>query len=199
MTGADEPPSRSASSLSDVVDHPDGCRWPRLIGTVWSRAARGAASNTRSSYSLVRTPPNADSAASRRGTWDHRQVDSPSSDRPALSRPAKAFRTFHALVAVVDLAALVYIWTCAVTGRHGRLLKPAIAALVVEGGALVVGGGDCPLGPLQAKIGDPVPLFELVLPSRAAKAAVPLLAAASVVGTALVLVRALTPEPGPLR
>jgi len=28
------------------------------------------------------------------------------------------------------------------------------------------GHGDCPMGPLQADLGDPVPLFELVLPPR---------------------------------
>jgi hypothetical protein len=57
---------------------------------------------------------------------------------------------------------------------------------MIEGAALAVGRGKCPLGPLQAKLGDPVPLFELVLPPRGAKAAVPVLAAASVAGIALV-------------
>jgi hypothetical protein len=35
---------------------------------------------------------------------------------------------------------------------------------------------------MQAEWGDPVPFFELVLPHRAAKAAVPVLAAVSIVG-----------------
>jgi hypothetical protein len=45
------------------------------------------------------------------------------------------------------------------------------------------------MGPLQRRLGDPVPFFELVLPPRAAKAAIPILAAVSVVGIALVVVR----------
>ena len=75
-------------------------------------------------------------------------------------------------------------------GRRGPLLTASVAALTVEAAALVAGRGSCPLGPLQTKLGDPVPLFELVLPPRAAKAAVPVLAAVSVVGIALVAIRA---------
>ena len=56
------------------------------------------------------------------------------------------------------------------------------AFLTAEGGGLVVGRGDCPMGPLQEQLGDPVPFFELVLPPRAAKAAVPILAGASIAG-----------------
>ena len=69
------------------------------------------------------------------------------------------------------------------------MLRASVVALLVEGAALVVGRGNCPLGPLQRRLGDPVPLFELVLPRRGAKAAVPLLAAISLVGIALVAVR----------
>jgi hypothetical protein len=53
----------------------------------------------------------------------------------------------------------------------------------------MIGGGDCPMGPLQAQMGDPVPFFELVLPPRAAKAAVPILATASVAGFLAVALR----------
>jgi hypothetical protein len=54
--------------------------------------------------------------------------------------------------------------------------------------ALVIGRGNCPLGPFQARLGDPVPLFELVLPPRAAKAAVPVLAAVTAAGVAALVV-----------
>jgi hypothetical protein len=42
---------------------------------------------------------------------------------------------------------------------------------------------------MQAKLGDPVPLFELVLPRRAAKAAIPALFVVAVGGLAGVLLR----------
>ena len=59
----------------------------------------------------------------------------------------------------------------------------------MEGAGLVVGRGDCPLGPLQERLGDPVPLFQLVLPPRGAKAAVPALAAVTVGGLVMLAVR----------
>lgn len=106
-----------------------------------------------------------------------------------LSRPAKAYRVFHAAWSVAGLASLGYIWACAATRRRDRRLWASIAFLSIEGGGLIVGGGDCPMGPLQAKLGDQVPFFELVLPPRAAKAAVPILAAASVAGFIAVALR----------
>ena len=120
---------------------------------------------------------------------DDHEVQTASVQRLPLSGAARALRAFHITIAGVDLAALGYIWACGVTGRRGRLLTASIAALLVEGGALVVGRGDCPLGPLQAKVGDPTPLFELALPTRAAKAAVPILVVVSLAGIAVVVVR----------
>jgi hypothetical protein len=55
--------------------------------------------------------------------------------------------------------------------------------------ALVIGRGNCPLGPFQARLGDPVPLFELVLPARAAKAAIPILAVVTIAGMAALVLR----------
>lgn len=75
------------------------------------------------------------------------------------------------------------------TRRRDRWLAASVGFLLVEGGALVVGRGDCPMGPIQEAWGDPVPFFELVLPPRAAKAAVPILAFATVAGMLAVLVR----------
>lgn len=111
------------------------------------------------------------------------------SEAAPLGPAAKAFRVAHALIAAIDLVGLGYLWTCAVTRRRDRLLRFSVAALLMEGVALVVGRGNCPLGPLQRKLGDPVPLFALVLPPRAAKNAVPVLTALSAVGLILLPVR----------
>ena len=53
----------------------------------------------------------------------------------------------------------------------------------------MVGRGNCPFGPFQARLGDPVPLFELVLPPRAAKAAVPVLTVITLAGMVAVALR----------
>ncbi len=90
---------------------------------------------------------------------------------------------------MVQLASLGYLWWCALTGRRDRLLDISIGALVVEGAALVVGRGDCPMGPFQHRLGDPVPMFELVLSPRAAKAAIPVLTGVSVAGLLALVIR----------
>lgn len=100
----------------------------------------------------------------------------------ALSTPARAFRAFHTLIAAGFLAAISYVWWCALTGRRDPALRLAVGALVVEGACVAANGGDCPLGGLQQRVGDPVPLFELVLPPVAARRAVPCLGAVAAVG-----------------
>jgi hypothetical protein len=104
-----------------------------------------------------------------------------------LTRAAQALRAVHVAIAGVELASLGYLWLCACTSRRDNLLRAAIAVVLVgEGVALLVGNGDCPLGPLQKRLGDPAPLLELILPRSAAKAAVPIFASATLVGTATV-------------
>jgi len=107
----------------------------------------------------------------------------------ALSPAAVAFRTVHAGIAVAFLAGIAHVWRCALTGRRDVLLRVAVASLAAEGVLVAVNDGDCPLGPLQARAGDPVPLFELVLSPRAAKRAVPALGAVTAAGIALLAVR----------
>ena len=106
-----------------------------------------------------------------------------------LGRQARAFRVAHAVFSFLQLAALAYVWFCAATRRRDRVLGVSAAALLVEGAALAIGRGDCPFGPLQTRLGDPVPLFELILPKRAAKAAIPALFTIAVTGLAGVLLR----------
>jgi hypothetical protein len=93
-----------------------------------------------------------------------------------------AWRAIHALIAVGFLAAIGYVWLCAITGRRGPALRAAIAGLVGEGLLVGLNHGDCPLGPLGGRLGDEVPLFELVLSPRAAKRAIPVLGGVAALG-----------------
>ena len=100
----------------------------------------------------------------------------------SLSPAALAFRAGHAVIAIGFLAAIADVWASALTGRRGPLLHASVAALVAEGVVVAANGGDCPLGGVQDRMGDPVPLFELVLPPRAARLAVPALGALTAAG-----------------
>jgi hypothetical protein len=110
-----------------------------------------------------------------------------------LSPAARAFRAGHAAIAMAFLGAIVYIWWCALTGRRDRKLRLAVGVLVTEGACVAANHGDCPLGPLQARSGDPVPLFELVLSPTAARRAVPALGVIAAAGLGLLVRRGSRP------
>ena len=117
--------------------------------------------------------------------------------RSTSAAPAKAalplavilWRAAHGLIAIGFLASIGYVWWCALSGRRGALLRSAIAALVSEGVLVVTNRGDCPLGPLADRIGDYIPLFELVLSPRAARRAVPTLGVVTAAGLGLLAAR----------
>jgi hypothetical protein len=106
-----------------------------------------------------------------------------------LSPAARAFRAAHGAIAVAFLGAIVYVWWCAVTGRRDRRLRLAVVALAAEGAVVAANHGDCPLGPLQQRLDDPIPLFELVLSPTAARRAVPTLGLIAGAGVALLVRR----------
>jgi len=84
-----------------------------------------------------------------------------------LSPGAIALRGAHAAISVAFLSAIAYVWRCALTGRRGPLLRVAVGALTGEGILVLANHGNCPLGGLQERLGDHVPLFELVMrPAR---------------------------------
>ena len=112
-----------------------------------------------------------------------------------LAPAALAFRAAHAAIAAGFLAAIGDVWASALTGRRGRELPVAVAALLTEGAVVAANHGDCPLGPLQERLGDPVPLFELVLPPRAARLAVPALGAVTAAGLAVIAGRTFRFDP----
>jgi hypothetical protein len=118
-----------------------------------------------------------------------REPSSPVVVWAALGGRARAWRVVHASWSVAQLWCLGDIWVSVLTRRRSRRLWAGVAFLAVEGGALIVGHGDCPVGPMQAEWGDPVPFFELVLPPPAAKAAVPVLAVVSLAGIAALALR----------
>jgi hypothetical protein len=107
--------------------------------------------------------------------------------RPTLA--VVLWRGFHAALALGFLGAIAEVWRAALSGRRSRRTTLAAASLLAEGAVVAANGGDCPLGPLGDRIGDETPLFELVLPPRAAKAAVPVLGLIAGTGILLAAIR----------
>ena len=74
-----------------------------------------------------------------------------------------------------------------------QVMTRAVAAVSglrsTEGAVVTANHGDCPLGPLQERLGDPIPLFELVLSPTAARRAVPTLGLITVAGLMLLVRR----------
>jgi len=60
---------------------------------------------------------------------------------------------------------------------------------MAEGAFVTANRGDCPLGRLQARLGDPVPLFELVLSPTGARRAIPVLGTVTAAGILVSLSR----------
>ena len=96
------------------------------------------------------------------------------------------WRAAHGSIALALLAAIAHVWRCALTGRRDRGLTLAVVALTAEGTVVGLNGGDCPLGPIGERVGDEVPLFELVLPPPAAKLAVPVLGIVAAIPIAII-------------
>ena len=99
------------------------------------------------------------------------------------------WRLTHGLITLGFVSAIAVIWRSALTGARSRWLRPAIAGVVGEGAVVVLNHGDCPLGPIGERVGDPVPFFELLLSPRAARRAVPVLGGFTALGIVLLAVR----------
>lgn len=123
-------------------------------------------------------------------------ADTPRVAWAQLPTGARLFRLAHFGWGAFNLAGLAWIWACAARRRRDKVAYASVALLSAEGVALVIGRGDCPFGPFQARLGDPVPMFELVLPPRAAKAAIPLLTFVSLAGIAALALRPPARSPG---
>ena len=106
--------------------------------------------------------------------------------RGTLSPAARLLRLAHTVITAVFLLAIADVWWCALSGRRGRLLRVAMASLTAEAALVGANHGDCPLGGLQQRVDDPVPLFELVLSPAAARRAVPVLGGIAGTGIAVV-------------
>jgi hypothetical protein len=95
------------------------------------------------------------------------------------------------LISLVFLSCMAVVYLGAWRGRADTVTVAAIGALCVEGVLVLLGGGNCPLGPLLRRLGDETPFFELFLPPPSGQARLTILAAVCVLGAVLLAIRTL--------
>ena len=98
-------------------------------------------------------------------------------------------RLLHGSITVFFTRCIVAIYYSALRRKRGALLYAATGALVVEGAVVMANGGDCPLGGIHRRYGDDRDFFELFMPRRLSKRAVPVLGTVAVCGIMLAFTR----------
>jgi len=107
-----------------------------------------------------------------------------------MTKKIYLLRLLHGLASLYFIGCLVYLYYAAVTGEATWFLVVALVSLAAEGYVVfVVNNGDCPLIHVQRKMGDNKPFFELFMPSKLAKQAIPCFAVLTWLAVALLLVR----------
>lgn len=98
-------------------------------------------------------------------------------------------RAAHGLITAFFVSYLSMIYYAAVTRRRRRLALAACLAVSAEGAVVFMNGGECPLGRVHRRFGDERTFFELLMPARMARHAVPVLSAVAAAGMALLALR----------
>jgi len=94
-------------------------------------------------------------------------------------------RLIHGLLSAFFLSCIGFVYYAAIADAHSRLAIVAALILLGEGAVVALNGGDCPLGTVHRRYGDEKAFFELFLPPRAAKLAIPILGGIAGLGIAL--------------
>jgi hypothetical protein len=95
-------------------------------------------------------------------------------------------RAIHGLLSAFFLACIGFVYYAAIADVDSPIAYAAAGALILEGVVVALNGGDCPLGGIHRRYGDEKAFFELLLPARAAKLAVPVLGTVTAAGIILV-------------
>jgi len=96
-------------------------------------------------------------------------------------------RAVHGLLSAFFLSCIAFVYYAAIADVDSPLVIAAVGALILEGLVVALNGGDCPLGGIHRRFGDEKAFFELVLPPRVAKLAVPALGAVAALGIVVLL------------
>ncbi len=99
-------------------------------------------------------------------------------------------RIIHGLFAGYFIICVLYIDYSALIFHVNLFLDIAIVSIFLEGFLVyIINNGDCPLAPLQWKLGDAIPFFNLFLPKKIAKLIIPFFTVMTFLGILLLLFR----------
>ena len=88
-----------------------------------------------------------------------------------------AIRIIHGVFTLYFIACLVYLYYAAITSTYDIFLAVAFVSLAIEGFAVyILNDGNCPLLHIHKAVGDEKTFFELFLPKRFARKAMPMFA-----------------------
>ena len=98
-------------------------------------------------------------------------------------------RVIHGIFALYFEVCLAYMYYAAFTSTYTIFLLVAVISLAIEGFTVfVLNGGNCPLIHIQRKVGDDTPFFELFFPPHIARRAIPIFAAITWLGVAVLII-----------
>lgn len=101
-------------------------------------------------------------------------------------------RVVHGLFALYFIFCLLYLYYAVLFSKIDSFLLIAVISLGIEGFLVfVVNKGDCPLIHIQRRIGDNTPFFNIFLPAKMAKKAVPFFSNITCIGVVLLIIRLL--------
>ena len=107
---------------------------------------------------------------------------------PANPSTIVLLRVLHGFIALIMIGAVAVVYRSAASQTYDAWLWLATGAQLIEGIAVTLNKGDCPLTYLSRRHGDRKAFFELFLPKRAAKQMFKVNAAAIAIGYLCLLI-----------
>ena len=101
-------------------------------------------------------------------------------------------RTIHSLLATIFITSILLLFYFALTDTFVIWTYFAAGALILEGIAVLLNRGNCPLTPWHRHFGDEKGFFNLILPDKWTPYASPVLAVIAAIGFVLLIIAALT-------
>lgn len=99
-------------------------------------------------------------------------------------------RILHGIVALYFITCLIYVYSCIFSHITRVYLPIAVTSMSLEGiFVFILNKGNCPLIHIQRKIGDNIPFFNLVLPNKLAKQAIPIFSVLTLLSFVLLIIK----------